>query len=131
MHCTSVERPGRRLTAMLLACTCVTPSGHPRKRRERARKRALTFQDNDVAVVRRTPEGKAVVVYLEDDGRPVGRTVEAWPDELHGVGWHDGGIKCLVDRLPLQGAPLNPAPESEVGPGSGHHALNVGVRLQW
>ncbi len=71
------------------------------------------------------------MVYLEDDGRPVGRTVEAWPEELYGVGWHHGGIKRLIERLPLQGAPLNPAPESEVGPGSGHHALNVGVRLRW
>ncbi|MBY0322348.1 MAG: hypothetical protein K2X72_26745 [Reyranella sp.] len=73
----------------------------------------VTFLDNRVAVVRRTPQGKAVVVHLDRDGRPIGRTTEAWPDELHGADWHHGGIKRLVERLPLQGAPLNPAPDRQ------------------
>jgi hypothetical protein len=75
-------------------------------------KRPFTLHDNHVAVVRRTPQGKAVVVPLDRDGQPIGCTAEAWPDELYRAGWHDGGIKDLVERLPLQGAPLNPAPES-------------------
>jgi hypothetical protein len=69
----------------------------------------VTFLDNRVAVVRRTPQGKAVVVHLDRDGRPIGHTTEAWPDELYGVDWRHGGI----ERLPLQGAPLNPAPDSQ------------------
>jgi hypothetical protein len=87
----------------------------PRKKRARATKHTFTLWDNHVAVVRRTPEGKAVVVHLDHDGRPIGCTTEAWPDELCGVGWHHGGIKRLLERLPLQGAPLNPAPDGEIG----------------
>ena len=69
----------------------------------------VTFLDNRVAVVRRTPQGKAVVVHLDRNGRPIGRTTEAWPDELNGVDWRHG----CIDRLPLQGAPLNPAPDGQ------------------
>ena len=90
--------------------------------------RAFMFQDGHVAVVRRTPEGKVVVVYLDHDGKPTGSTAEAWPDELYGVSRHHGDITRLVERLPLQGAPLNPAPDGGTGPGSYKHTVNLSPR---
>lgn len=76
----------------------------------------LTFQGSDVALCRRTPQGRAVAVYLDRNGNPLKGTVEVWPHELRGIGWHLGEIKKLFERLPLQGAPMNPnpsLPESE------------------
>lgn len=77
------------------------------------RRPRLTFQGSDVALCRRTPAGKAVVVYLDRHGNPLKATAEAWPHELRGIGWHLGEIKRLVEWLPLQGAPINSNPEPQ------------------
>lgn len=71
----------------------------------------LTFAGGDVVLVRRQVTGQVVGVYLGRDGQPTSATVVAWPHELRGVGWHMAAIKAVVERLPLDGAPMNPAPE--------------------
>lgn len=88
---------------------------------------ALTYQGSDVGLCRQTPEGKAVVVYLDREGRPTPHLVEVWPHELRGIGWHLAEIKAWIDRLPIQGAPLNPCPTPPARPRPGnllfiHHA---------
>lgn len=74
-------------------------SSHPR----------LTFQGSDVALCRRTPEGKARVVYLDRQGRPTRHCVETWPHELRGIGWHLAEIKARIAQLPLVGAAPSPS----------------------
>ena len=82
----------------------------------------LTYQGSDIGLCRRTPEGRAVVVYLDRHGHPTQHTVAVWPHELRGIGWHLSEIKARIARLPIQGAPLNccPVPPASPRPSNVH-----------
>lgn len=64
----------------------------------------LTLAGGDVTLTARLPDGRAVAVYLDRDGKRTPFSQPAHCFELRGIGWHLAEIKALIAGLPLQGA---------------------------
>lgn len=69
-------------------------------------RRPLTLAGGDVALRRRTADGRAVVECLDWRGRPLGRFQRCHAFELRGLGWHLAAIKRAIAALPLDGSPV-------------------------
>lgn len=69
----------------------------------------LTHLGSDVELVARTPDGRALGVFLGRGGQRTPFSRPAHCFELRGIGWHLAEIKRLIAGLPLQGsAPVAP-----------------------
>jgi len=64
----------------------------------------LTLAGGAVELLARLPDGRAVAVYLDRDGKRTPFSQAAHCFELRGIGWHLAEIKRLIAGLPLQGA---------------------------
>lgn len=76
-----------------------------------ARRPPLTHCGGDVSLRARTTDGRAIVDFVDRDGKPIGHSARCHPHELRGVGWHIGEIKKVIAALPLEGTKAEPPPE--------------------
>ncbi|WP_425065086.1 hypothetical protein [Reyranella sp.] len=78
------------------------------------RRPPLTLAGGDVMLTARLPDGRAVAVFLDREGKRTPFSQPAQCFELRGIGWHLAEIKALIAGLPLQGArPVAPVSPTE------------------